>query len=319
MSDPIPGLGVTQVSGGADQWGERLPMRPLGRAEEMVTLLGVGGHHIGQADGDAAAQEIIETAIAEGIRFFDTAPGYQDGRSEHRFGLLLTPKYRDDIFLLTKTKARSGPEATAELNASLARLKTDRVDAILMHAVSDGDDLNARVDQGVWDALQQAKAQGKVRYIGLSGHVSTTAHTQALSRLGQQVDLALLPINAVDPSNDDSYVNTVVPANKHAGVANLAMKSAAFGHLMKTAVAQAGQDDSPLVPSLLTIEQTFQFVLAQPIACWVSGMETPEFVSKNAQIARDFAGLTDVQRTQIVAQVSAFSDNTTIEPYRRWG
>jgi hypothetical protein len=94
----------------SDRLGTRLLMRPFGRSGEMVTQLGVGGYHVGLPENDGVAQEIIETALAEGIRFFDMAAAYQDGRAEERYGKFLTPKYREDVFLLTKTIARSADQ-----------------------------------------------------------------------------------------------------------------------------------------------------------------------------------------------------------------
>ena len=271
----------------SDRLGDRLPMRPFGRSGEMVTQLGVGGYHVGHADDEGMAQDIIETALAEGIRFFDMAPSYQDGRAEHRYGKFLTPNYRDDIFLMTKTKARTGAELTAELETSLARMKTDYVDAFLLHAMNDAEDAEERMSGGVLDALMKAKEQGKVRYVGFSGHLNTSANLRMLELMGDQVDVTLMPVNAVDPSDKEGLCRKVLPRLNEMGVAPLAMKTAAFGNFFMKSVKIEGVETKPIIPARVTMEEAFQFVLSQSISCWVSGMDRPEYVVRNARIARN--------------------------------
>lgn len=303
----------------SDKLGQLLPTRRFGRSKERVTQLGVGGYHVGQAQDERTAQEIIETAIVEGIRFFDTAPSYQNGRSEYRYGKFLIPKYRDDVFLITKTKARTAAEATAEIESSLTRMKTDRLDAIMMHAMSEAGDPEERIDAGVYDAFIKAKESGKVRYIGFSGHLSTKTNLRTLELLGNQVDVSLMPVNVVDPSDSDSFVQNVLPKLNASGVAPLAMKTAAFGNFFEKPVKVAGHPEAPIIPARITMTEAFQFVLAQPIACWVSGMDKPEFVIKNARIAREFNGLSHEEIARIISKVEAFRDNREVEGYRKWG
>ncbi|MBM4093625.1 MAG: aldo/keto reductase, partial [Planctomycetes bacterium] len=124
----VPGLlqgdGETAAS---DRLGKLLPLRKLGSSGPAVTNLGVGGNHIGLAS-EKDAQAIIETALEEGVRFFDNAVVYSSGRAEERFGRFLTPKYRDVSFIMTKSMAKDGKAALKELDASLSRMKTDYVD-----------------------------------------------------------------------------------------------------------------------------------------------------------------------------------------------
>ena len=246
------------------------------------------------------------------------APSYQDGRAEHRYGKFLIPQYRDDIFLLSKTKAVSAAEATAEIEASLTRMKTDRLDAVLMHALNDAEDADDRINAGVYDAFVKAKEQGKVRYLGFSGHLATAANLRAAERLGEQLDVTLMPINAIDPSDSDSFINKVLPKLNDIGAATLAMKTAAFGIFFEKAVEVQGLETAPIIPARLTMDDAFRFVLAQPIACWVSGMDRPEYVARNAKIARDFSGLSEADKTAIIKKVEAYRDNREVEGYRKW-
>ena len=151
-----------------DRLGALLPTRRFGRTGEAVTMLGVGGWHIGDMT-EAEAQKTIETALEGGVRFFDTAEGYQTGGSESRLGKLLVPKYRDDVFLMTKTRARDANEAWEHLEGSLSRLNTDRLDLWQVHAVRNPADVDERIENGVLDVMIEAKETGKTRYIGFTG------------------------------------------------------------------------------------------------------------------------------------------------------
>ncbi len=153
----------------SDQLGQTLPRRLLGRTGEKVTMLGLGGFHVGSLN-DRNAQALIEAAIEGGIRFFDNAQQYQSGGSEAKYGRLLTPKYREHVFLMTKTVARDADTAQQDLGGSLRRLRTDHLDLWQMHAVDSPADVEQRQRDGVLQVMAEAKKSGKTRYIGFSGH-----------------------------------------------------------------------------------------------------------------------------------------------------
>ena len=121
-------------TGGSDKLGAILPTRPLANTSEQLTLLAVGGYHVGLVD-ERMAQRVIEAALEEGIRFFDTAHGYQSGRSEERYGKYLCPKFRDHVFLMTKSTANTATSFQEEFDLSLKRLKTDYVDLLYIHSL----------------------------------------------------------------------------------------------------------------------------------------------------------------------------------------
>ena len=132
-----------------DRLGELLPTRTLGRTGEAVTMLGVGGWHIGRMD-ESEAQATIDAALEGGVRFFDSAESYQSGGSESRLGKLLVPKYRDVAFIMTKTTARDADGARQHLEDSLRRLNTDHLDLWQVHAVESPDDVDNRIQNGVF-------------------------------------------------------------------------------------------------------------------------------------------------------------------------
>jgi len=162
-----------------DRFGELLPQRKLGRQGPMVTMLGLGGAHIGFMAHDAMAQKTIESAIAGGIRYFDTAAGYAGGQSEVRYGKFLTPKYREHVLIFTKTMAEDAATARSHLEGSLQRMKTDYLDLWQLHDMRTIDKATERV-HGVLDVMLKAKAEGKVRHIGFTGHGSWKTHAHVL-------------------------------------------------------------------------------------------------------------------------------------------
>src|SRR5258708_39072604 len=157
----------------SDPFGQTLPRRSLGRTGEKVTMLGLGGFHVGSLS-DRDAQAMIEAAIDGGIRLFDNAQQYQSGGSEAKYGRLLTPKYRDHIFLTTKSLARDSSAAERDLEGSLRRLRTDHLDLWLMHSVESPEDVERRRHEGVFQVMPWAKRSGRTRYIGFSGYRTPT-------------------------------------------------------------------------------------------------------------------------------------------------
>jgi aryl-alcohol dehydrogenase-like predicted oxidoreductase len=155
------------TAAGADKLGPTLPRRPLGRTGLEVSLLAVGGSHVGRP-AEAEAERIIEA----GIRTFETAQLYQGGGSEERYGKFLTPKYRAHVQIFTKTMATDGRTAREHLEGSLRRMKTDHLDLWQMHDINSPEDVDDRLRNGVLDTMLKAKSEGKVRHIGFTGHAT---------------------------------------------------------------------------------------------------------------------------------------------------
>ena len=154
------GWGCSPSSSGSDALGALLPMRKLGSTGEKVTMLGVGGYHIGWTT-EKDAREVIETALEGGIRFFDTAHSYGPATSEERYGKYLVPQYRDHVFLMTKSTAPDAETLLKEVDLSLKRLNTDHVDLLQLHAFQSPGDVDDRIANGVMDALHSVKESGK--------------------------------------------------------------------------------------------------------------------------------------------------------------
>ena len=199
------GWGCRNAGPTSDQFGELLTFRKLGTTGEKVTMLGVGGYHVGWTT-EKDAQEVIETAIEGGIRFFDTAHSYGKGTSEERYGKYLVPRYRDQIFLMTKSTATDGKSLLEEFELSLKRMGTDRVDLLQIHSLKDPSDVDERISNGVIDAVHSLKESGKARYIGFTGHTSPYAHLRMMERLPEFGGSSTLqmPLNIVDLASEHS-------------------------------------------------------------------------------------------------------------------
>src|SRR5690554_145377 len=173
MAGLTAGLSISSAAFGKktenDRLGEVLPKRKFGRTGEYVTMLGTGGFHVGWTT-ERDAQEVIEASLEGGVRFFDTAESYSQGVSEERYGKYLTTKYRDLIFLMTKTTGPDAKTVQEHLEGSLRRLKVDQIDLYQVHSIRTPQDVDDRISNGVLEVLLKAKEQGKIKYIGFTGH-----------------------------------------------------------------------------------------------------------------------------------------------------
>ncbi len=273
----------------SDRLGKLLPLRKLGSSGSVVTNLGVGGDHVGSVS-EKNAQAIIEKALDEGVRFFDNAPFYSNGKSEERYGKFLTPKYRDVSFIMTKTLAKNREMAMKDLDASLSRMKTDYVDLWQVHALENPKDVEERVQNGVLDAFLEAQKNGKVRHIGFTGHGSYKAHLMMLEEIkkqGVKMDASQMPINPADP-HFESFITNVVPKCVKEGIGVLAMKTLAYGRFFggNKGWQRTQVSVKPIIPAVLSMEDVLGFVWSLPITTLVSGMENVQQVSQNTAIAR---------------------------------
>lgn len=284
-----------------DRIGELLPMRPLGRTGQDVTMLGLGGWHIGRMS-ERDAQATIDAALEGGIRFFDTAESYQDGASEERLGTMLVPKHRDAIFLMTKSTAKDRAEAEKHLEGSLRRLKVDHVDLWQMHAVSNPQDVDDRIARGVLDVMIKAKASGKARHIGFTGHAQPAAHRRVLERT-DVFETAQMPINIADPSFE-SFVEGVVPRLVERKMGVLAMKTLANGGFFGGSQQGEHGNNPKLVPDRVSVREAVSFVWSLPVSVLITGPDNPDQLREKIAIARAFEPLDQTARAALVKRVA---------------
>jgi aryl-alcohol dehydrogenase-like predicted oxidoreductase len=306
---------------GSDRLGSVLPKRTLGKCGEEVTCLGLGGYHIGWPDDEASPQSTIEKALEVGIRFFDTAESYGKGRSEERYGKYLIPRYRDDIFLMTKTQAPDAATARQHLEGSLRRMNTDIIDLWQIHSLMTPEDADDRLAKGVLDEALKAQQEGKVRHIGFTGHASPYAHVRMTEHqaIRDACTSCQFPVNPIDAASKHSFVERVIPKLLEQNIGILAMKTLADGRFFAHKEMNGKvkwTTAKPVIPNVLTTEECISFALSLPISVLITGAEKPEYVEEKASIVKRFAALSAEQRLALVQKVGAFAQEGKVEYYK---
>jgi predicted aldo/keto reductase-like oxidoreductase len=284
-----------------DRLGQLLPLRTLGRTGEAVTMLGVGGWHLGGLS-ERDAQASIEIALEGGVRFFDTAESYHSGDSESRIGKLLTPKYRDVIYLMTKTTARDAQTAQLHLEESLRRLNTDYLDLWQVHSVDSPTDVDQRINDGVFKVMTEAKATGKVRHIGFTGHRQPAAHLRVLEQ-SDIFDTCQMPINIADPSYS-SFIQQVLPKLIERNVGVLAMKSLANGGFFGGSSHGQHGDKAKIVPQRVSIADAINFAWSLPVSVLITGFDDPQQMQEKVDLAQTFVALDEQKRQDLIDKVA---------------
>jgi len=265
-----------------------IPMRPLGKTGEMVSLMCLGGHASTDPKklSEAESLTLIRRAVDEGITFMDNCWDYHDGLAEERMGKALAEGgRRDKAFLMTKVCGRTAKEAQSNLEDSLRRLKTDRLDLWQFHEIvydNDPDMIFAR--GGAIEAGLKALKDGKVRFLGFTGHKDPSIHLKMLSQ-PYEWSAVLMPLNVMDP-HYRSFQKQVLPELVKRGIAPLGMKSLGGNG---TIVTKAG------VP----VEDAIRYVLSMPIASLVSGIDSEKVLDQNLKIVREFKPLGPEEITRI--------------------
>lgn len=300
-----------------DRLGEILPKRKLGRTNHYVTMLGTGGYHIGWTT-ERDAQEVIEAALEGGVRFFDTAESYGAGMSETRYGKYLTPQYRDLVFLMSKSTGKDAKTVKEHLEGTLRRLKTDQLDLYQVHAISTPEDVDSRIQLGVLEVLLKAKEEGKIKYLGFTGHQNPFAHARMLELTKESdiFDTVLMPVNVLDQSYFSFTQNIMAKAlDRNMGI--LAIKSLADGRFFEKKEQGGWTSNDPLIPNYLSIKEAMHFVWSLPVTVLISGNENATFMREKIALARSFAKLTDDQKTALIDKVKTIALTGNVEYYKK--
>lgn len=302
-----------------DKWGEILPLRTLGKTGEKVTMLGLGGYHIGWTT-EKDAQEVIEAALEGGIRFFDTAESYDNGGSETRYGKYLVPKYRDQVIIMTKSTAANGKLAKEHLEGSLKRLKCDYLDLWQVHSISTPDDVDERFQNEVMEIFEKAKSEGKVKHIGFTGHQNPFAHKQMLDKTAKNdiFETIQMPINVID-SHFHSFIKNVLPIAVERNFGILAMKTLSDGRFFKIKKQRDNtpwETEDPLIPNHITVKEALNFVWSLPVSVLITGAENKELILEKIELAREFSKYNESDRMKLIDKVYNKAGNA-VEYYKK--
>ncbi|HEY8551414.1 MAG TPA: aldo/keto reductase [Vicinamibacterales bacterium] len=280
-----------------------IPTRPFGRTGVEVSILGLGGWHLGVPKTTREAVRLAQAAIDAGITFLDNAWDYNDGVSEERMGKAIAGR-RDQVFLMTKvcTHGRDGRTAMRQLEDSLRRLRTDYLDLWQIHeVVYEGEPASCFARGGPVEALDRARRQGKVRFVGFTGHKDPRLHLEMLA-YDYPFDACQLPLNPFDASFR-SFEQHVLPELERRGIAAIGMKS-------------LGGDGRAVKAGVLTAEEALAYALSLPVATVVSGIDSEKVLRQNLRVAQGFRPLSARRRDALRRRVSGVATDGRFELYK---
>ena len=305
------------LPGTRDRWGTSLPRRRLGTTGLQITHYGLGGFHLDKVENETDAGKMIDYAIQNGVRFFDTATTYNKGRNEKLLGKYLIPEYRDDIVLMGKTMSRTAADVRADLEQSVESLKTDYIDVHLIHAVRSVEDADRRLNEGVLDILREYKDKGKIGHLGFSGHSDFKAHQHLLAKNIPDLEVCLMPVNVADPSYR-SFINGTMQTMVERDMGILAMKSLANGGLFgKGKSGPAMKESARVIPEKISVEQALHFALSMPVAALLNGCESLSDIHHNLPAVKRFEPMSIEEQQYLIARCRTEAETGTMENFKK--
>jgi aryl-alcohol dehydrogenase-like predicted oxidoreductase len=282
-----------------------VPRRKFGKTDVVISALGLGGHTFALAKSEQESIRIVQEAVDSGITFLDNAWEYHDGKSEELMGRALAEgKLRDKVFLMTKccTHGRDKKVAMQQLEESLRRLRTDHLDLWQIHEVVYYDDPARHfAPGGAVEALLEARQQGKVRFIGFTGHKDPEIHLDMLSR-NFPFDSVQMPLSGFDASFR-SFQKRVLPEVTKRGMAAIGMKSLnGTADAVKKGVIQAAD--------------AIRYAMSLPVAVTVSGVDSLDLLRENVRIARGFSPMNRAERVAFEKQCAVYAMDGRFELYK---
>ena len=283
--------------------------RPFGAHDDRVSVLGIGGYHIGKVGTIREAVRIVHEAIDAGVNFLDNAWEYHDGVSEERMGRAIADR-RDRVFLMTKvcTHGRSAAVAMRQLEQSLRRLRTDMIDLVQIHEVIRDDDPDrCFAADGAIRALLDARRAGKLRFIGFTGHKHPRIHRKMLDVAGAHAfrfDTVQMPLNALD-AHFASFEGEILPRLGADGIGVLGMKPLAAG--------KAVEDGRLAAPECL------RYAMSLPVATTITGCDSMGALEQALAVAIDFQPLSDDERADLLARSRSLAATGERERFKTSG
>ena len=280
--------------------------RTLGSTGEKVSVIGIGGWHVGlERLAEQFSIRIVRTALDGGINFLDNCWDYNNGASEIRMGQALRDGYRDKAFLMTKIDGRSKQEATKQLEESLKRLGVDYIDLVQHHEVIRYDDPHRIFhENGANAALVDAKKSGKLRYIGFTGHKDPRIHLYMLELAKQnyfKFDAVQMPLNVMD-AHYRSFEKLVLPELLKEKIGVLGMKSMGSGAILKSGI--------------VTAMECLHYALSLPTDVVITGIESLELLEQAFEAGRTFQTMTDEARDSLLARTAKLALTGEFEPFK---
>jgi predicted aldo/keto reductase-like oxidoreductase len=279
--------------------------RTLGRTGEKVSLMGLGGYHIGNQKDEQESIKIIRTAIDNGVNFLDNCWDYNGGESEVRMGKALRDGYRQRAFLMTKIDGRTRKAATEQLDESLRRLQTDHIDLLQFHEIIRmGDPEKVFAPGAGMEAIIEARTAGKVRYIGFTGHKSPDIHLKMLETADQHgfhFDSVQMPLNVMD-AHFNSFGKKVLPVLVKKQIGVLGMKPMGSGWILRSNVV------NPL--------ECLHYAMNLPTSVVITGCDSLEILESSLNAARTFRPMGESQVAELLAKTAESARDGKFEGYK---
>ncbi|AQT67728.1 General stress protein 69 [Anaerohalosphaera lusitana] len=292
---------IVQNNNSFERNSEGIPLRPLGKTGEKVPIICLGGHHLGRVEDDQQAINFVRYAVDNGVTFIDNAWEYHRGRSEKIVGRALRDGYRDKAFVMTKTHGRDKETTRKQIEESLRRLQVDTIDLCQVHEVIYRDDPRRFfAEDGGIGPLLQAQKEGKIRFIGFTGHKSPALFTEMMQQFDGW-DTLQMPVNAFDP-HYRSFIENVMPVAVEKQIAVIAMKTMGGGYLLR--------------PGVISPEQALRFAWSQPVASVVSGMENMDLLKKNIENARIFEPMSEQEQKKLLEKTEPVAKDGEYEKFK---
>ncbi|BAZ14116.1 aldo/keto reductase [Calothrix sp. NIES-4071] len=278
-----PVLAQNKPNGAQIKRGEML-YRTLGRTGEQVSVIGLGGHHIGRPKDEQEGIRIVRNAIDRGINFMDNSWDYHNGGSEIRMGKALQGGYRDQAFLMTKIDGRTKEAATKQIDESLRRLQTDHIDLLQHHEIIRMEDPDRVFSAGgSMEAVIAAQKAGKIRYIGFTGHKDPLVHLRMLDVAAQnnfRFDTVQMPLNVMD-AHFRSFEQQVLPVLVKNQIGVLGMKSMGDQNILKSNTVK------PI--------ECLHYAMNLPTSTVITGIESMKILEQAFEAVRTFAPMSQKQ------------------------
>jgi aryl-alcohol dehydrogenase-like predicted oxidoreductase len=299
-------LGLAAGANSADDASSKgLPTRPLGKTGVNVSMLALGGWHIGSVKDESEAIKIMHTALDEGLTFFDNAWDYHNGGSEEIMGKALSMDgKRQKCFLMTKNCGRDAKTVRQHIEDGLRRLRTDHIDLVQFHEINYDNDPEWIVERGGLSEMLKAQKAGKVRFVGFTGHKSPLIHLKMLTV--HKWDTVQMPINICD-YHYRSFQRTVVPRANELGIGVIGMKSLGGGDSHKGRF---------VVANVCTAAEARTYALSQNISSLVVGIDSMEVLKQDLAVARDFKPLGEEELNRLRDKVKEVAGDGRHERFK---
>ncbi len=296
---------VTSLSNKGALGADSFPYRTLGRSGEKVSMVGLGGYHIGHPEDEQLSIRLVRTALDDGMNFLDNCWDYNGGQSEIRMGKALRDGYRQKAFLMTKIDGQTRQAATQQLEESLRRLQTDHVDLLQFHEVIRETDPGRIMGAGGgMEAVLEAKKQGKVRYIGFTGHKSPDIHLKMLeTAFAHQFtfDAVQMPLNVMD-AHYNSFEKKVLPVLVKHGIGVLGMKPMGDSIILRSKAA--------------TPVECLHYAMSLPTSVVITGCESIKILQQALDAARSFKPMSQEEVAQLLAKTAPAAAKGEYELYK---